>query len=232
MAKEKIHVKIGKYSDIEDLSWLDNLVWGNKCPEPTGLIQFWNNQDRNRHKTPWLGVSHMSTPPFCSLQKGLYTKKLKNRNEAAWAKILKHGSVLTVRENGVLIGAVAVVLFRYGGDVHGRVHKVTVHPEHRLSGIGTALMRAVVRLADQHSLSLSLSVNKDNPVAVKLYKKAGFNVPNKKDLSQHTKFLSESGVEFSFYDNKIQLVRNAGPVRAPQKIEEVLDFARKNAMER
>lgn len=228
------HVVLARPADIKDLAELDYLVWGDKCPEPTGIIQFWNNQERLHHKTPCLGVSPSHTQPFCSLPRFLSTNEFKNRNEAAWVRIMKYGFVLTVWESGFLAGSAAVVLFRYGGNVHGRVHKVSVHPKHRLSGIGTALMRTTVRLADQHSLSLSVSANQDNQAALKLYKKAGFNVLNEKDLSQHTSLLSESGIniEFSFYDKKFQLLRPAAPVRAKLKSEETFDLVCKNALER
>lgn len=52
------------HADIAALSGLDNLVWGDKCPEPTGIIKFWNNQERHRQKTPWLGASLSITPRF------------------------------------------------------------------------------------------------------------------------------------------------------------------------
>lgn len=214
------------HADIAALSGLDNLVWGDKCPEPTGIIKFWNNQERHRQKTPWLGASLSITPPFCSLPGGSAIAEFKNRNEAAWAKIIKHGYVLTVWQSETLVGSVAVVLFRYGGSVHGRVHKVSVHPEHRLSGIGTALMRETIRMADKHSLSLSVSANQDNPAAVQLYRKAGFNILNGKDLSKHTNLLSNAGIEFSFHAQKIQLVRPVGHSRVTTRSKETLTLAR------
>lgn len=228
LKNQSLHVRLARPVDIPDLSDLDNLVWRDKCPEPTGIIQFWNNQERHNQKTPWLGTSQKTTPPFCSFVGSLLPNAFTTRNEAAWAKIMKHGFLLTAWKHGVLAGSVAVVLFRYGGDVHGRVHKVTVRPEHRVSGIGTALMTAAVRLADQHFLSLSVSVNQDNPAAIQLYKKAGFLIlnDNENDLSQHTKWLSESGIEFSSYDKKLQLVRMNGPVKSTPKIEGIFDVVR------
>ena len=122
--------------------------------------------------------------------------------------------------------SVAVVLFRYGGSVHGRVHKVSVHPEHRLSGIGTALMQEAIRMADTNSFALSVSANRDNPAAIQLYRKSGFNVLNGKDLSKHTTVLSESGIEFSSYAGKIQLIRPAVPVKLTIRTEETFDLSR------
>ena len=60
----------------------------------------------------------------------------------------------------------------------GEISTVAVHPDWQNKGIGTALTRAILDLADD-SLGLRrlrLTVHADNQVAVHLYEKFGFQI--------------------------------------------------------
>lgn len=53
---------------------------------------------------------------------------------------------------------------------------ICVTEECKGQGIGTLLMEELVKIADEKQLSLRLSVDSDNLLAIKLYKKFGFKV--------------------------------------------------------
>lgn len=67
----------------------------------------------------------------------------------------------------------------YGGMLitvdEGQITNIAVHPDHRRQGLGTAILRSLLRHAKDAKLdSVSLEVRASNVAAVNLYKEAGF----------------------------------------------------------
>ena len=101
---------------------------------------------------------------------------------AAWRELLlKHDPrrfLLGAECGGRLVGSAA--LFGSGGERARHVWDlvVTVEDGHQGSGVGTALLRELIRAADDtlDVLRLELEVYGDNPRAVALYRAHGFEV--------------------------------------------------------
>ena len=67
----------------------------------------------------------------------------------------------------------------YGGMLitvdEGQITNIAVHPDHRREGLGTAILRSLLRHAKDERLdSVSLEVRASNTAAIEMYKKAGF----------------------------------------------------------
>lgn len=67
----------------------------------------------------------------------------------------------------------------YGGMLitvdEGQITNIAVHPDHRREGLGTAIVRALLRHAQNERLaSVTLEVRASNAAAIALYKQAGF----------------------------------------------------------
>ena len=57
----------------------------------------------------------------------------------------------------------------------GHITNIAVHPEFRSSGVGSALLKAILEIAEERGIvSLTLEVRRSNQVAQGLYKKFGF----------------------------------------------------------
>ncbi len=72
-----------------------------------------------------------------------------------------------------------VTVTAYGGMLiavdEGQITNIAVHPDHRREGLGTAIVRALMRHAkDAHLVSITLEVRASNAAAIALYKQAGF----------------------------------------------------------
>ena len=71
------------------------------------------------------------------------------------------------------------VVTAYGGMLvtvdEGQITNIAVHPDHRRKGLGTAIVRSLLRHAKDAKLdSVSLEVRASNTAAINLYKEAGF----------------------------------------------------------
>ena len=76
-------------------------------------------------------------------------------------------------------GSTQPTVTAYGGMLitvdEGQITNIAVHPDHRREGLGTAILRSLLRHAKDERLdSVSLEVRASNTAAIELYKKAGF----------------------------------------------------------
>ena len=103
--------------------------------------------------------------PFITME---FTRKWMTHEVAA---------ALVAEQDGKLIGTTSLMRGQ-GRTAHAGSMLIFVHDDHVGIGVGTALMTALLDLAD-HWLGLrrvSLTVNADNARAVALYKKFGFEI--------------------------------------------------------
>ena len=92
------------------------------------------------------------------------------------AMVEDRNSVSLVAElDGKVVGSASIKLFK-GRRRHCAALGISVHDDHQHKGIGTALMNALIDLADNwYGLKrIELEVYVDNEIAINLYKKLGF----------------------------------------------------------
>jgi L-phenylalanine/L-methionine N-acetyltransferase len=79
---------------------------------------------------------------------------------------------------GQVIGIATLIPHTRARQAHGAGLGMSVHPDYWGRGVGSALMRALVDLADNwlNLRRIELEVNTDNPAGVRLYEKFGFEV--------------------------------------------------------
>lgn len=90
----------------------------------------------------------------------------------------KHDRALVVESNGQVIGAVWVRIMQDYGHIDNETPSlaISLYPAYRGQGIGTALMKAMLKLLQQEGYAkVSLSVQKAN-TACRLYQKLGFEI--------------------------------------------------------
>ncbi len=77
-------------------------------------------------------------------------------------------------ESGVLVGYAGIsVLGRLGG-YECEIHTIALDPAHRGSGLGRALLRSLLDVADDKQAETFLEVRTDNDAAISLYESVGF----------------------------------------------------------
>ena len=77
------------------------------------------------------------------------------------------------------------VVTAYGGMLitvdEGQITNIAVHPDHRRKGLGSAILRTLIRHAKDAKLeSISLEVRVSNTAAIKLYESFGFEQVGKR----------------------------------------------------
>ena len=90
---------------------------------------------------------------------------------------------LVAEINGVIIGAVWVRCIKAFGYIDDTILEfaILVYPQYRKRGIGTELMKEMIKYLKIKGYSkASLAVQKANS-AVKMYKKAGFEIKDEND---------------------------------------------------
>lgn len=91
--------------------------------------------------------------------------------EHAWRIWCECALVGVSEERETIAGVVLAFPCRDGSYC---LHKILVDPEHRGAGLGMALMRYVLDIADAEGLTLFLTVDPENRKAYELYRKSGF----------------------------------------------------------
>lgn len=103
---------------------------------------------------------------------------------AQWKKKIENPSdeivslVACVGDEKLVVGAISVVMTKRPRRKHSAIIGMGVRDDWHGNGIGTALMQAAVDLADNwlNLTRLELSVFVDNPAAIHIYKKFGFEI--------------------------------------------------------
>jgi ribosomal protein S18 acetylase RimI-like enzyme len=83
-------------------------------------------------------------------------------------RLLGHPEVIETSD-----GVVGVVDFAMTGD-HAELSRISIHPDHHNLGLGTAVLTALLRRADEQDLPVHLEVFDINP-ARRLYERLGFS---------------------------------------------------------
>jgi ribosomal protein S18 acetylase RimI-like enzyme len=119
----------------------------------------------------------LSHVPWTPAQKKAFTDSQSGHQEAHYALHYPHAERLIVEATGHAIGRMYVDTTL--SDV--RLMEVTLLPTHRGRGIGTRLMRELLRYADALARRASLHVEPFNP-AKRMYERAGFVVRETRGL--------------------------------------------------
>lgn len=82
--------------------------------------------------------------------------------------------VAAVTEDDVLAGYAGLAIMGPPADPETSLHTIGVDPEFQGAGVGTALLRAVLRRADELGAPVFLEVRTDNERAIGLYERHGF----------------------------------------------------------
>lgn len=93
----------------------------------------------------------------------------------AFDKFLGEPGFLVALENREVVGyIIADVTSNYGRNL-GHIKDIAVHPDHRGSGVGSALLtRSIAVLASRGADTVKLEVRRSNDGAKRLYRKFGF----------------------------------------------------------
>ncbi|SFS43056.1 ribosomal-protein-alanine N-acetyltransferase [Saccharopolyspora flava] len=75
-----------------------------------------------------------------------------------------------------LIGYAGLAVNGRPPHVEAEVHTIGVDPEHQGEGVGKALLRALLRRADEHRATTFLEVRTDNEAAIGMYRAHGFEI--------------------------------------------------------
>jgi ribosomal-protein-alanine N-acetyltransferase len=81
---------------------------------------------------------------------------------------------LGVRDDDVLVAYAGISVLGRVGGYECEIHTIAVDPSQRGSGIGRALLRALLDVADDKHAETFLEVRTDNDPAIALYESVGF----------------------------------------------------------
>lgn len=107
-------------------------------------------------------------------------KRLPDRTAESFAAILDDPNIvmLVADTGGAIIACAQVTMtphLTYDGGIRATIEGVRVHAEHRGSGIGKELIRAVIELARERGCHMvQLTTDKRRPEALRFYEKLGF----------------------------------------------------------
>ena len=87
-----------------------------------------------------------------------------------------HTTCLAARDGGRLVGYAVLAALGPAGDREFEVHTIGVHPDRQGRGIGRALLRRMLAVADAEGAPVVLDVRTDNTPARTLYEAHGFEV--------------------------------------------------------
>ncbi|WP_314038511.1 ribosomal protein S18-alanine N-acetyltransferase [Dietzia sp. CH92] len=88
----------------------------------------------------------------------------------------RHTTCLAARVDGALVGYAVLAGLGHEGDREYEVHTIGVDPAHQGRGIGRALLRRMLEVADAEAAPVVLDVRTDNVPARTLYEAHGFEI--------------------------------------------------------
>ncbi|WP_299575523.1 ribosomal protein S18-alanine N-acetyltransferase [uncultured Williamsia sp.] len=77
-------------------------------------------------------------------------------------------------DRGVLVGYAGISVLGRVGGYECEIHTIALDPDHRGSGVGRALLRSLLDVADDRQAETFLEVRTDNDAAISLYESVGF----------------------------------------------------------
>ncbi|MDA3647364.1 ribosomal protein S18-alanine N-acetyltransferase [Saccharopolyspora indica] len=78
--------------------------------------------------------------------------------------------------DGRLIGYAGLAVVGSAPHAEAEVHTIGVEPGHQGTGVGKALLRALLARADEQRATTFLEVRTDNETAIAMYRKHGFEI--------------------------------------------------------
>jgi [ribosomal protein S18]-alanine N-acetyltransferase len=98
-------------------------------------------------------------------------------SERAFVEELRAGyHYLAARDGDLLVGYAGLAFVAGPPHAEAEIHTIGVHPAHQRRGIGRALLRGLLTVADAASATVFLEVRTDNDAARTLYEDEGFAV--------------------------------------------------------
>lgn len=110
-----------------------------------------------------------------------------------WMSYISQKAVLTAVYQGEPVGSANLYLQSFAKLAHHSLFAIIIEKSMRGKGVGTALLKELIRLAKEsfHLEFLYLEVYEGNP-AIGLYKKLGF-----REIGKHTHFIKEGDKYYS-----------------------------------
>lgn len=136
-------------------------------------------------------------------------QKDKHPTENGIRSYIEEGSMYIYKENGTIIGAMAVTMYQ-GEDYHAIewskqvqdneaavIHILAVSPDCQRKGIGSEMIREAIRLAQTHRMkAIRLDALASNTPAHKIYKALGFEFRGQ----QHLYAENTAWTDFYFFE--------------------------------
>jgi ribosomal-protein-alanine N-acetyltransferase len=98
-------------------------------------------------------------------------------SERAFTEELRAGHpYLGARDGELLVGYAGLGFVAGPPRAEAEIHTIGVDPDHQRRGIGRALLRALLSVADERGATVFLEVRTDNEAARALYEAEGFTV--------------------------------------------------------
>lgn len=121
-----------------------------------------------------------------------------------WGREHDRGLLAAEKSSGDVIGAAWLRIWPENDHGYGYVDTetpeltISVHPDHRGHGVGTELIKRLLKTAAKHHKAVSLSVDKINTSAFRLYQRLGFRVirENKDDFIMLWTPADRTGADF------------------------------------
>jgi ribosomal-protein-alanine N-acetyltransferase len=126
--------------------------------------------------TPIVALTVDDAPRCADLERAIFADESPWPVEAFVAEIgSRTNRYIGVRdEAGVLVGYAGISVLGRVGGYECEIHTIAVDPAHRGSGLGRALLRALLDVADERDAETFLEVRTDNDAAISLYESVGF----------------------------------------------------------
>ncbi|MES2729431.1 MAG: GNAT family N-acetyltransferase [Pseudomonadota bacterium] len=107
---------------------------------------------------------------------GSYEDEVQNPDESFQQGLTKN-TIFGALSNGVLVGVAGFFIFSHRKMQHrGNLFSMYLRKEHRGQGIADQLIETVIAHAKSEVLQLHCTVVTNNPAAIKLYQKYGFEI--------------------------------------------------------
>ena len=105
------------------------------------------------------------------------------RHQRHWTSCVEEGRISIIRQDGTSVGMVQI--FDEGNSVE--VAEIQILPEFQDRGIGTHVLRDILKMAHSSRKSVTLSTGRMNARAIRLYQRLGFELVEETDAKSYFK---------------------------------------------
>ena len=123
-----------------------------------------------------VSVNLLANEARCAARPDWNAERALERMTAAAVKQIdgmeEHSMTYVIESDRTPVGRLRLV--RPGDRLH--LAGIQIHPAHQRKGIGSSVLSDPMQEADENALPLTLEVDKDNPDAMRLYLRSGFEV--------------------------------------------------------